>query len=104
MAHQFADLGLTTVVVPSRAIAPEELHAWQKDWNFEDAIQFDGKDAQGLRGYSAAAPALWLVSPSGQVAAEWKSPVPPAEVWLQIESRLGAPRGTQAMPLCASGR
>jgi hypothetical protein len=104
MAHQFADLGLTTVVVPSRAIVEEELHGWQKDWNFEVAIQFDLKDAQGLRRTSAAAPALLLLSPLGQVAASWKSPVPPAEVWLQIESRLGAPRGTQAMPLCTSSR
>jgi hypothetical protein len=103
MANQFADLGLTTMVVPSRAIAQEELHAWQKDWNFGDAIQFDLKDAHGLRVSSAAAPALLLVSPSGQVAARWKSPAP-IEVWLQIASRLGAPRGTQAMPFCASGR
>lgn len=102
MEHQFADLGLTTVVMPSRSISPDELHAWQKDWNFEDDIQLDLNDAQALRGSST--PALVLFSPSGQVAASWKSPVPPGEVWLQIESQLGPPRGTQAMPACPSGR
>lgn len=104
MSHQFADIGLMTVVVPSRAIAQEALLVWQKDWNFDSSIQFDLKDAQGIRGNSAAEPTMLLVSPSGQVAASWKSPVLPAEVWLQIESKLGAPRGTQAIPSCASSR
>jgi hypothetical protein len=103
MLNQFADLGLTTVVVPSRVISQDQLEQWQTDWNMNSAIQIDLADTRQLRkAYpSATGPQLLLVSASGQTAARWQYPVPPADVWLQIQSRLGVPRGTQQMPACS---
>jgi hypothetical protein len=40
---------------------------------------------------------LALVSPSGHVAHEWQSFVPPAELGLALRRVLGAPRGSPSM-------
>jgi hypothetical protein len=40
---------------------------------------------------------LALVSPSGRVAHEWPSFVPPAELGLALRRALGAPRGSPSM-------
>jgi hypothetical protein len=42
-------------------------------------------------------PLLALISPSGTVAHEWQSFVPPAELGLALRRALGAPRGSPAM-------
>jgi hypothetical protein len=103
MSHQFKSLGLETLVVPARLLGKEELDQWRTDWNFDPAVKTDAGDAMGLRKSSAASQSsLLLISPSGQIAASWAYPVSPADVWLQIQSHLGAPPGTQAMPACRS--
>jgi hypothetical protein len=43
---------------------------------------------------------LLLLSPSGQIVANWQFPISAADVWLQIQSHLGTPEGTQQMPAC----
>jgi hypothetical protein len=103
MSHQFTSLGLEAVVVPERLLGKEELEQWRTDWNFDSAVEMDPGDAMALRKASIAnQTSLLLISPSGQIAASWAYPVSPADVWLQIESRLGTPPGTQPMPACRS--
>lgn len=101
MMHQFASLGLESIVVPSRPISQKELEQWRTDWNFDPAVQTDLADRMGLReARHWAAESLLLISPSGQVTASWPFPVSPADVWLQIQSHLGTPGGAQQMPVC----
>jgi hypothetical protein len=101
MMHQFADLGLGSIAVPTRSMTQDELQQWRTNWNFEPGIEIDATNASGLRKVDDLNSAtLWLISPSGQVAASWQSPVSPADVWLQIQSHLGTPAGTQQMPAC----
>jgi hypothetical protein len=103
MMHQFASLGLGSIVVPANPISPDDIQQWRTNWNFDANIQIDAANASGLRAANqlTAAPLL-LVSPSGQVVASWQYPVSPADVWIQIQSHLGTPRGTQEMPVCHS--
>jgi hypothetical protein len=101
MMHQFAGLGLESVVVPEHFIRQDALEQWRVDWNIDPAVEFDASDAIGMRRFLSSHDApLLLVSPAGQVVANWKHPTPPADVWLQIQSRLGTPAGTQQMPVC----
>jgi hypothetical protein len=101
MMNQFASLGLASVVVPLHAMAEDELRQWKTNWNFDPAVQIDATNASGLRKDSdLTSPPLVLVSPSGQIAASWKYPVSPGDVWLQIQSHLGTPAGAQQMPAC----
>jgi hypothetical protein len=101
MLHQFASLGLGSIVVPAHSVNQAELQQWRTDWNFDPAIEIDATNATGLRKTeSTAETRLLLLSPSGQVAASWQFPVPPADVWLQIQRHLGTPAGTQQMPAC----
>jgi len=103
MMHQFANLGLRAIVVPAHALSQDELQQWRTNWNVDPAVEIDAADASGLRKANSLSTApLLLVSPSGQVAASWQYPVPPADVWLQIQSHLGAPAGAQQMPACQS--
>ena len=100
MMHQFAGLGLESIVVPAHSMTQDELQQWRTNWNFDPAVA-DRCDkcigsAQKSNNFSAAP--LLLVSPSGKVAASWQYPVSPADVWLQIQSYLGTPAGTQQMP------
>jgi len=103
MMHQFADLGLSSVIVPARPLTPSEAQQWRTDWNIDPEIRIDASNALGLRrdGSEGTAPLL-LLSPAGEVVANWQYPVPPADVWLQIQSRIGAPDGAQKMPICHS--
>ena len=101
MMHQFAGLGLATIVVPAHSITQDEIRLWRTNWNLEPAVEIDATDASGLRkAYNSSAAELLLISPSGEVAARWEYPVSPADVWLQIQSHLGTPTGTQQMPAC----
>ena len=101
MMHQFAGLGLRSIIVPSHSITQTELQQWRADWNIDPDIQIDATNASGLHKPDSSADAsLLLVSPEGKVAASWQFPVPPGDVWLQIQSRLGAPAGAQQMPSC----
>jgi hypothetical protein len=101
MMHQFASLGLGSIVVPARPITQDELDQWRTNWNFDPAVETDASNASGLRkAYNSSQAALLLISPSGQVAVSWEYPVSPADVWLQIQSHLGTPAGTQQMPAC----
>ncbi|MGD0480393.1 MAG: right-handed parallel beta-helix repeat-containing protein [Terracidiphilus sp.] len=103
MMHQFADLGLVSIAVPTRSMTRDELQQWRTDWNFEPGVEIDAANASGLRKADNPNTAtLRLISPSGQVAASWQYPVSPADVWLQIQSHLGTPAGTQQMPACQS--
>lgn len=103
MMHQFAGLGLESVVVPAHPMGQDELEQWRANWNFNPAIEIDATDASGVRNAnnSTVAPLL-LVSPSGRLAASWQIPVSPADVWLQIQSHLDTPAGAQQMPICES--
>jgi hypothetical protein len=99
MIHQFGSLGLGSIVVPARPMTEDEIQQWRTNWNFELAVEIDAANASGLRkAYNSGD--LLLVSPSGQVTASWRYPVSPADVWLQIQTYLGAPAGTQQMPAC----
>ena len=102
MMHQFADLGLAATVVPASSIDKAELEQWRVDWHFDSRINMDVANAESLRNaYSLTeAPQLLLVSPTGHVVARWEFPIVPADVWLQIQSQLGTPRGTQQLPSC----
>jgi hypothetical protein len=103
MMHQFADRGLQSLVVPAHSITQDEIQQWRADWNIDPAVQIDATNASGMRKASnPIASSLLLVSPSGKIAATWSFPVSPADVWLQIQSHLGAPSGTQQMPACQS--
>lgn len=101
MMRQFSSLGLRSIIVPATAMSPEEIQRWRTDWNFDSILEIDASNASGLRKSNGlAASPLLLVSPSGQVAASWEVPVSPADVWLQVQSHLGAPAGAQQMPAC----
>jgi len=103
MMHQFADLGLGSIVVSANSISPDEIQQWRTNWNFDTNIQIDAANSSGLRAANRPANSpLLLISPSGQVVASWQFPVSPSDVWIQIQSHLGTPRGTQQMPTCAS--
>jgi hypothetical protein len=102
MMRQFADLGLMSTVVPARSMTQDELEQWRTNWNFGPAIQIDAANASGFpKAVDPNRATLWLISPSGQVAASWPYPVSPADVWLQIQTHLGTPAGTQQMPSCS---
>ena len=101
MMNQFASLGLESVVVPAHTMDPDELQQWRTNWNFYPAVRIDATNVSGLRkDHDHSAAPLVLVSPSGEIAASWKYPVSPADVWLQIQSHLGTPAGAQQMPAC----
>jgi len=102
MMHQFGALGLGGVVVPARPASTGELEQWQTDWNLSPPLHMEAANAAELRKTFnlSAAPELLLISPSGEVAARWQSPVHPADVWLQIQKYLGTPAGMQQMPVC----
>lgn len=101
MMNQFANRGLRSIVVPSRSMSQDELQQWRTNWNFDPAVQIDATNASGLRkANSPTAVPLLLISPSGKIVASWQYPVAPADVWLQIQSHLGTPAGTQQMPTC----
>jgi hypothetical protein len=101
MMHQFASLGLESIMVPSRPMSREELERWRTDWNFDSAVKTDSADGMGLRKANPlAGQSLLLISPSGQVAASWPFPISSADVWLQIQRHLGTPGGAQQMPVC----
>jgi hypothetical protein len=70
------------VVASSKSIASQ--------WPMERARVVDEKAAQGRI-------LLALVSPSGTVAHEWQSFVPPAGLGLALRRALGAPRGSPSM-------
>jgi len=100
--NQFGSFGLASVVAPAHAMSKEQLDEWQSDWNFDPKVHVDGANAEGLRkAYNVLdATQLLLISPSGEVAARWTYPVSSADVWLQLQSRLGTPAGMQPMPNC----
>jgi hypothetical protein len=101
MMHQFASLGLESIVVPDHAVLQDALEQWRTNWNIDPAVQIDVNDAMGLHKFLSGPKApLLLVSPTGQVVASWQYPTAPADVWLQIQSRLGTPAGTQQLPAC----
>jgi hypothetical protein len=102
MMNQFGSFGLASVVAPAHAMSKEQLDEWQSDWNFDPKVHVDGANAEGLRkAYNVLdATQLLLISPSGEVAARWTYPVSSADVWLQLQSRLGTPAGMQPMPNC----
>jgi len=101
MMHQFGSLGLRGVVVPARAMDKDAIEQWKTDWNFDPTIEIDTENTSGLRtGGNSGAAQLLLIAPNGFVAASWPDPVPPADIWLQIQSHLGTPAGTQQMPSC----
>ncbi len=104
MMHQFSNLGLGSIVVPAHALSADQLEAWKNDWNFDPKVHIDASPGEGLRKAFALSNAnqLLLISPSGKIAARWAYPVPPAEVWLQLQTRLGTPAGMQAMPVCTN--
>jgi hypothetical protein len=103
MLHQFASLGLHGTVAPAHTLAQDEVQQWRADWNFDPRIHMDADSAAESKNASSVVPSsLYLVSPAGKVVASWHYPTPPADVWLQIESRLGAPAGAQQMPACHS--
>lgn len=105
MMRQFSDLGLESIVVPAHPMAEDGLRRWRTDWNFAPAVQIDATNKSGvLKASNHNAAALLLISPSGKIAASWQYPVSPADVWLQIQSHLGAPAGTQQMPACQIAR
>jgi len=89
-------------VVPARPASTGELEQWQTDWNLSPPLHMEAANAAELRKTFnlSSAPELLLISPSGEVAARWQSPVHPADVWLQIQKYLGTPAGMQQMPVC----
>jgi hypothetical protein len=103
MMNQFASLGLRSIVVPTHSMSRDELQQWRANWNIDPAVQIDATDASGLRkADNPIAAQLLLISPSGKIVESWQYPVSPADVWLQIQSHLGTPAGTQQMPTCQS--
>jgi len=102
MMHQFASHGLAGVVVPAHSMSSDELDEWKSNWNFDPRVQIDAVSAEESSNAHSASDAgeLLLISPSGEVASRWTYPVSPADVWLQLQSRLGTPAGMQSMPLC----
>jgi hypothetical protein len=100
MMHQFANLGLGSIVVPAHSMTKDELQLWRTNWDFDPRVQIDATNALGLRMADNPNASLLLLSPSGQAIASWQYPVPPAYVWLQIQSHLGTPAGAQQMPAC----
>jgi hypothetical protein len=100
MMHQFADRGLQSIVVPAGSMDQNQIQQWRADWNFDPAVQIDASGPRRADGPATAS--LLLISPSGHVAASWQYPIPPADVWLQIQNHLGAPAGAQQMPSCQS--
>jgi hypothetical protein len=104
MMHQFSNLGLGSIVVPAHALSTDQLDVWKSDWNFDSRVHIDASPREGLRKAFALSNAnqLLLVSPSGKVVARWTYPVPPAEVWLQLQTKLGTPVGMQPMPVCTN--
>jgi len=101
MVNQFGSLGLESAVLPTRSVSQASLVEWRANWNISTAVKIDQDLASRLRKTEVTAPGtLLLVSPSGQIAASWQSPVPPGDVWLQIQGHLGTPAGAQSMPVC----
>lgn len=100
MMHQFANLGLGSIVVPAYSMTQDDLQLWRTNWDFDPRVKIDSANALGLRMADNPTATLLLLSPSGQVAARWQYPVSPADVWLQIQSYLGTPAGAQQMPVC----
>ncbi len=105
MVHQFANLGLHAVIAPALSMTEAQTQDWRADWNINPAIEIDAVHAESLRAtYRATAPELLLIAPSGIVDARWHAPIASASVWLRLQSRLGAPTGTQPLPACREAR
>lgn len=101
MMHQYADRGLRAVLVPASSMTATQIENWRADWNLDATIPIDAMHAEKLRAtYRVAAPELVLIAPSGAVDARWHAPIDSASVWLRLQSRLGAPDGTQPIFTC----
>ena len=101
MVNQFGSLGLQSAVLPTRSVSQASLVEWRANWNISTAVKIDQDLASRMRKTEVTAPGtLLLLSPSGQIAASWQSPIPPGDVWLQIQGHLGTPAGAQSMPGC----
>ncbi|HTB96337.1 MAG TPA: right-handed parallel beta-helix repeat-containing protein [Terracidiphilus sp.] len=104
MLHQFSSLGLASLVVPLSPIKPDDLKQWQIDWGFDPRILIDATPIRQplTSDGNALAPMVMLISPEGKTVSVWRDSIPPSEVWLALESRLGTPAGMQQMPHCKS--
>jgi hypothetical protein len=45
---------------------------------------------------------IYLLAPDGSTQATWQAPVDSAQIWLELERRIGSPLGMQSTPFCGS--
>lgn len=99
LAYQFRDRDLHTVLWLRDAPTREAIDKTRIAWHLRPSLEVA---ASRLSSDTTDGPALVLLTPAGDVAAQWSAPVDPAVVWLAVAARLGTPVGMQSMPFCPS--
>lgn len=91
MMQQFGSLGLQGELWPYEAISPAEAERLSTDWHLSPQIAV--ATAAERDTFSSEGPSIFLLTPDGSVAAAWQAPADAAQVWLELERRLGTPAG-----------
>lgn len=94
LGYQYRDRDLRTALWLRDASTPQSLDRIRSDWHLNPSL------ALAPSAVSSSAPELFLLTPSGVVAARWPVPVDPAQLWLSVAAHLGAPTGMQSLPAC----
>lgn len=97
LGYQYRDHDLHTALWLRDASTPAEFERIRAGWHLNPSLEVA---ASGVVRDGRSTPVLLLLDPSGSIAAEWPAPVDPAQVWLAMQGRLGAPTGMQSAPSC----
>jgi hypothetical protein len=100
MMQQFGFLGLQGVLWPRESLSTAEADRLRANWHLSSRIAIAPTAAQ--KADSPLSPTIYLLATDGSVAAAWQSPVDAAQIWLELERRLGTPTGMQSNRFCES--
>jgi hypothetical protein len=100
MMQQFSFLGLQGVLWPRESLSPAEADRLRADWHLSSRIAIAPFAAQ--KAESPLSPTIYLLATDGSIAAAWQAPVDAAQIWLELERRLGTPTGMQSNRFCES--
>ncbi|MDR3725122.1 MAG: right-handed parallel beta-helix repeat-containing protein [Terracidiphilus sp.] len=98
MMQQFGNLGLQGVLWPLKNLSQTEVERLRTDWHLSPRIAI----ALVAAHKPLSSDPIYLLAPDGTVTASWQATVDAAQIWLELELRLGTPAGMQSNRYCES--
>lgn len=98
MMRQFGSRGLRGVLWPQEALSPAESDRLRADWHLSPRIAIAPAATQKTG--SSDPPKIVLLAPDGSTQVAWQASVDSAQIWLELERRIGTPFGMQPTPFC----